>query len=76
MTSVDHDCWLKNAMLKRRMAHSTGTCVTKTITGIIAALRPSASLRAKSTERPRPISQLENQPPEAADSSGRKRTHA
>jgi hypothetical protein len=33
------------------------------MTGIIAALRPSASLRAKSTERPRLISQLENQPP-------------
>ena len=30
--------------------HSAGTCVTKTITRIIAALTPSASLREKSTD--------------------------
>jgi hypothetical protein len=63
MTRVDHDCWPKKAMLNNTMAHSTGTRVTKMITGIIAALRPSASLRDRLTERPLRINQLENQPP-------------
>jgi hypothetical protein len=46
MTSVDHDCWPKNAMLKSTMASSVGTCVTNTMSGMTAALIPSAILRA------------------------------
>ena len=52
ITSVDHDCWPKNAMLKSTIASSTGTWVTKMMSGITAALAPSAILRAELTDAP------------------------
>ena len=63
MTSVDQDCWPKNAMLKRTMASSTGTWVTKMMSGMTAALAPSAILRAELIGGPCCSSQLENHPP-------------
>ena len=50
ITSVDQDCWPKNAMLNSTMASSTGACVTKKTNGMTAALSPSASLREKFSE--------------------------
>src|ERR1039458_10193573 len=64
ITSVDQDCWPKNAMANSTMAHWAGACVTKKIHGMSAALAPSASLREKSSEWPERIRRLENQPPE------------
>src|SRR5947207_14251881 len=63
ITSVDHDCWPKNAMLNSTMASSTGVLVTKYATGIMAALNPSASLRDKLSVSPAFSNRLENQPP-------------
>src|SRR6266849_3804162 len=62
ITSVDHDCWPKNATLKSTIARLVGAYVTNMMRGITAALAPSASLRDTFTEEPRFSSQLENQP--------------
>src|SRR5215475_10926411 len=64
ITSVDHDCCPKKAMLNSTIASSTGVFVTKNATGITAALRPNAILREKFSERPDFTSRLENQPPQ------------
>ena len=63
ITSVDHDCWPKNAMLKSTIARPVGASGTRTMSGITAALAPSATLRAALTGVPRFNNQLENQPP-------------
>src|ERR1700744_1863369 len=63
MIRLDQACWQKNAMLNNTIAVWTGETDTSITTGMPAAQRPSASLRAKSREYPRRSSQLENQPP-------------
>src|SRR5262245_35869996 len=63
MTSVDHDCWLKNATLNRKMTQGTDTCGTSITHGIMTALNPSAIFRATFTEWPRCNNQLESPPP-------------
>ena len=45
------------------MASDTGERVTNSMSGMRAALAPSATLRAVFSEWPRLISQLENPPP-------------
>src|SRR5215207_2621723 len=64
MTSVDHDCWPKNARLKTKMTQPTecvrGTSMTH---GISAALSPSAVFRDAFADQPRRRSQLESAPP-------------
>jgi len=47
MTRVDQDCCPKNATLKIAIAKSTGALSTNRMTGITAALAPSANFRAK-----------------------------
>src|SRR6185369_11622210 len=63
ITSVDHDCWPKNAMLNSTIARPVGACVTNMMSGMTAALAPSAILRARLTDAPRFNNQLEIQPP-------------
>ena len=63
ITSVDHDCCPKKAMLKSTIARPVGACVTKMMSGIRAALAPSATLRDRFTDVPRCNNQLENHPP-------------
>src|SRR5437868_5350364 len=63
ITSVDHDCWPKKATLKSTIARLVGAYVTNTMSGMRAALAPSAALRDTLTEAPRFSNQLENHPP-------------
>ena len=51
ITSVDHDCCPKKARLKSASAQPTGTCGNEDDRGITAALRPSAILRARFSDR-------------------------
>ena len=50
ITSVDHDCCPKYARLNITSAHATGSRGTSRMDGITAALNPSASFRATSSE--------------------------
>src|SRR6185295_14728848 len=63
ITSVDHDCCPKYAMLKIVSAQPTGTDGMKSTSGIKAALAPSAILRARFKGTFRVSSQLESHPP-------------
>src|SRR3970282_1841719 len=63
ITSVDHDCCPKYAMLKMARAQATGTFGMKSTRGIRAALAPSAILRERFRDTCRVSNQLENQPP-------------
>src|SRR5438445_9837008 len=59
----DHDCWQKNATLNNANAQPTGTYGTNITTGMNSALRPSANLREKSSDRPLFSRALDNHPP-------------
>jgi hypothetical protein len=59
----DHDCCAKNAMLNSANAYETGTCGTSITAGIMAALMPRTSFRARLSDRPLRSKRLEHQPP-------------
>ena len=63
ITRVDHDCCPKKAILNSTIASSTGVRVTKNATGIMAALRPNATLRERLSDAPDFSMRLESHPP-------------